>query len=733
MASKYYSCAILAATLAAASHAAEEFAPLEEAQRADRELGSWKKVGWGNGGWGNDGWSSSSSSSKSGKSGGSGSGKSGKSGGSGSSSSSSDDHHGWSHGGGWGNKPDKWGGWGHSSSSSGKSGKSGGGKSGKSGGSSSSSSSHDHGGWSPNWGGIAWGDSSSSSSGKSGKSGGGKSGKSGGSSSSSSHDGPGWGHWGKWGNKPGKWGHGGWSSSSSSSGKSGKSGGGKSGKSGGSSSSISSHDGWGGWPHNGWGKPGKWGHSGWPSSSSSSSGKSGKSGGGKSGKSGGSSSSSSHDEWSHGGDWGNVGGHWAWVGPAGGWSSSSSSSGKSGKSGGSGSGSGKSGKSGGSSPGSESIDSGKWSDDGWENDDIDNDDAWAAPLEIYSKGGSLGGWKADGWDNDGHYKADIDYVRAHITKLIEDSERELIPKFLRLGFHDCVGGCDGCVDLDNADNKGLKEPIEAIHSLVEKFSESHSRADIWALATLVSADMAVLKDRPVGLNFPMRYIGRKDCSGASPSGVGGPDVEMPSNDLTTHELLDFFKKYFDFDEDETVTIMGVHAVAVAHRENVGFGNKGKEDGWVFDAESYSLDNRYYGMLAGDNDWHMELVHNDNGIPSRYQWYHEKDGEEERPIMTNSDMSLVRDFSDYIHDDKDGNGGAVSCSYKDDKSYGSEGAKEAPYTRGRRTLQYEEGYKAKVACPVASHTMEKMIEYKMDNELWLYEFQHVLEKMVKNGY
>ena len=59
-------------------------------------------------------------------------------------------------------------------------------------------------------------------------------------------------------------------------------------------------------------------------------------------------------------------------------------------------------------------------------------------------------------------------------------------------------------------------------------------------------------------------------------------------------------------------------MAVAHRENLGFGNEGKEEGWVFDAKSYVLNNRYSGMLVGDDGdgyldsapmWHMELVHN----------------------------------------------------------------------------------------------------------------------------
>ena len=154
---------------------------------------------------------------------------------------------------------------------------------------------------------------------------------------------------------------------------------------------------------------------------------------------------------------------------------------------------------------------------------------------VYSEGGNLGGWKADGWDSDDHYKGGISYIRSEVVKLIEDSKYELIPKFLRLGFHDCVGGCDGCVDLTNPDNKGLREPIEAIGGLVRKFRNSLSRADIWALATLVAADMAVVHGRPGGLRFPMRYIGRRDCNGANDIGLGGPHVNMPGNDLVSWE------------------------------------------------------------------------------------------------------------------------------------------------------------------------------------------------------
>lgn len=107
--------------------------------------------------------------------------------------------------------------------------------------------------------------------------------------------------------------------------------------------------------------------------------------------------------------------------------------------------------------------------------------------------------------------------------------------------------------MSNPDNKGLLEPIEAIYPLVKKFHDSYSRADIWALATLVSADLSLIgDDRPDDISFSMRFIGREDCSGADAKGVGGPEVEMPSNDLNTHELLEFFSDEFDFDADETV-------------------------------------------------------------------------------------------------------------------------------------------------------------------------------------
>ena len=283
--------------------------------------------------------------------------------------------------------------------------------------------------------------------------------------------------------------------------------------------------------------------------------------------------------------------------------------------------------------------------------------------------------------------------------------------------------------MTNADNKGLYEPINALYPIVQEFKDSFSRADIWALAALVSADLALVEGRPAGFQFPMRYIGRKDCEGANAKGIGGPDFMLPSNHVTTHELLNFFKEKFNFDTEETVIIMGVHAVATLHREISGFGVKDEEFGWVFNAKDYVLDNRYYKMLVGDKDpvtsaplWQGELVHNEGGIPSRYQWFHKRNGEDERPIMTSADIALVRDLSGYMHDEN-GVEGIVECVFK----------AESGAMRTSSSYTKQQSVQKKPVCPIASDTLEFMIEYKNDNELWLIDFERVLEKMLTNGY
>merc|ERR1712038_655002 len=40
-----------------------------------------------------------------------------------------------------------------------------------------------------------------------------------------------------------------------------------------------------------------------------------------------------------------------------------------------------------------------------------------------------------------------------------------MPTGLRLGFHDCVGGCDGCLNVDNDSNAGLADVVADLEVL----------------------------------------------------------------------------------------------------------------------------------------------------------------------------------------------------------------------------------------------------------------------------
>ena len=74
-------------------------------------------------------------------------------------------------------------------------------------------------------------------------------------------------------------------------------------------------------------------------------------------------------------------------------------------------------------------------------------------------------------------------------------------------------GCDGYINLLNPDNAGLDVPIGALAQIVAKYAHNSeltaamgypiSRADIWALATLVGVDQATGSQRPEGVSFPI--------------------------------------------------------------------------------------------------------------------------------------------------------------------------------------------------------------------------------------
>jgi len=37
--------------------------------------------------------------------------------------------------------------------------------------------------------------------------------------------------------------------------------------------------------------------------------------------------------------------------------------------------------------------------------------------------------------------------------------------FILIGFHDCVGGCNGCINFNNPDNNGLKPAVDTLNAI----------------------------------------------------------------------------------------------------------------------------------------------------------------------------------------------------------------------------------------------------------------------------
>ena len=147
------------------------------------------------------------------------------------------------------------------------------------------------------------------------------------------------------------------------------------------------------------------------------------------------------------------------------------------------------------------------------------------------------------------------------------------------------------MDLENPSNFGLDIPIEALESVVQDHEDlalGFSRADIWALAALVGADVS--QRRPL-VDFSLETIGRINCEDAGNPCLDfdnevtpctperGPHRELPLADITTADLFHFFSSEFGFNVQETVALMGAHTIGVLTRENSGFDG---QDGWVVD-------------------------------------------------------------------------------------------------------------------------------------------------------
>ena len=63
------------------------------------------------------------------------------------------------------------------------------------------------------------------------------------------------------------------------------------------------------------------------------------------------------------------------------------------------------------------------------------------------------------------------------------------------GFHDCVGGCDGCLNLVNPQNAGLDITVTALEQIYQTNVLGAgivlSRADFWSLSSIAGVNAGI--------------------------------------------------------------------------------------------------------------------------------------------------------------------------------------------------------------------------------------------------
>lgn len=127
---------------------------------------------------------------------------------------------------------------------------------------------------------------------------------------------------------------------------------------------------------------------------------------------------------------------------------------------------------------------------------------------------------------------DLREIKCSVMRAIDtfNSTRpnDLLPKIVRLSFHDCVGGCDGDIGLDRHGNEGLDVPINALQTAYAANFQKRgiSRADFWAAAGSLALMRAAFRDRTSTMPPLKFYSGRIDKP-ASRASDGGKEMPSP--------------------------------------------------------------------------------------------------------------------------------------------------------------------------------------------------------------
>ncbi|KAI9034228.1 heme peroxidase [Hyaloraphidium curvatum] len=284
-------------------------------------------------------------------------------------------------------------------------------------------------------------------------------------------------------------------------------------------------------------------------------------------------------------------------------------------------------------------------------------------------------------------------AKASLRTLVLSNRQSFVPGFVRLGFHDCVSAkCDGCINVNAADNRGLDTRVSALNNLYDgnaTIKAGMSRADFWMLAMVVATEVANNGGVP---GLAMRF-GRDDSTNCPGSEA---NVVFPAAHGNGPATFAFFNLSFGFTAAETTALLGMHSLGRVLQANSGF-NFGP---WVQGQGQVPTNLRgdaYYRNMV-QRPW-TQTDATPNGAERHWQWTNRGSNSG----FLNADVGIFKSFTTQAN-------GRASCTRFGGGGGGGGGGN----------------------CPDAA-TAGAVRNFANNNAAWLSAVGPVLTKMMERGY
>ncbi|XP_067949770.1 uncharacterized protein [Watersipora subatra] len=219
--------------------------------------------------------------------------------------------------------------------------------------------------------------------------------------------------------------------------------------------------------------------------------------------------------------------------------------------------------------------------------------------------------------------AAIGHIRSELHGMLQQDVTR-IADWVQLGFHTCIGGCDGCIDTTNHHNNGLGNSYRELRNLHSTHSSNITLADLIALAAVEAGNEGLRASGKEDADIPYR-IGRQTC--ADPDAPRKQTLFPEGHDPNAIVVL---MNEFSITRLEAVALLGAHSLGRCTGANSGFHGP-------WDNSPNKLDNAYYRSLLG-TDWVTTV-----GPGGKVQWTADRNNPDSR-MMLNADMATFKQFT-----------------------------------------------------------------------------------------